>query len=108
MRTGMEAVYTLLDIDRGVPEVWGSTYDVRCLIDATVKLRDGKKLTDMDLPFIQRVALKEVLKKIEGTDLEKFLKAFSQTSPPIQFGPPPECGRALHPETGCRARPFFV
>ena len=29
MRTGMEAVYTLLNIDRGVPEVWGSTYDVR-------------------------------------------------------------------------------
>ena len=77
MRTGMEAVYTLLDIDRGVPEVWGSTYDVRCLIDATVKLRDGKKLTDMDLPFIQRVALKEVLKKIEGTDLEKFLKEYN-------------------------------
>ncbi len=24
MRTGMEAVYTLLDIDRGVPEVWGA------------------------------------------------------------------------------------
>ena len=39
MRTGMEAVYTLLDIDRGVPEVWGSTYDVRALLDATVKLR---------------------------------------------------------------------
>ena len=77
MRTGMEAVYTLLDIDRGVPEVWGSTYDVRCLIDATVKLRDGKKLTDIDLPFIQRVALKEVLKKIEGTDLEKFLKEYN-------------------------------
>ena len=33
----MEAVYTLLNIDRGVPEVWGSTYDVRALIDATVK-----------------------------------------------------------------------
>ena len=28
IRTGMEAVYTLLDIDRGVPEVWGSVYDV--------------------------------------------------------------------------------
>ena len=77
MRTGMEAVYTLLNIDRGVPEVWGSTYDVRSLIDATVKLRDGKKITDMDLPFIQRVALKEVLKKIEGTDLEKFLKEYN-------------------------------
>ena len=76
MRTGMEAVYTLLNIDRGVPEVWGSTYDVRSLIDATVKLRDGKKITEMDLPFIQRVALKEVLKKIEGTDLEKFLKEY--------------------------------
>ena len=46
------------------------------LSDATVKLRDGKKITDMDLPFIQRVALKEVLKKIEGTDLEKFLKEY--------------------------------
>ena len=76
MRTGMEAVYTLLNIDRGVPEVWGSTYDVRSLIDATVKLRDGKKITEMDLPFIQRVALKEVLKKIEGTDLEKFLNEY--------------------------------
>ena len=29
MRTGMEAVYTLLNVDRGVPEVWGSVYDVR-------------------------------------------------------------------------------
>ena len=29
MRTGMEAVYTLLDIDRGVPEVWGSVFDLR-------------------------------------------------------------------------------
>ena len=26
MRTGMEAVYTLLNVDRGVPEVWGSVY----------------------------------------------------------------------------------
>ena len=28
MRTGMESVYTLLDVDRGVPEVWGSKYAV--------------------------------------------------------------------------------
>ena len=33
MRTGMEAVYTLLNVDRGVPEVWGSVYDIRCLLD---------------------------------------------------------------------------
>ena len=43
MRTGMEAVYTLLGVDRGVPEVWGSVYDVRNLLNATVKLRDGHR-----------------------------------------------------------------
>ena len=76
MRTGMVAVYSLLNVDRGVPEVWGSTYDVRCLIDAAVKLRDGKKFTDMDLPLLPRLAMKEALKKIEGTDLEKLLKQY--------------------------------
>ena len=77
MRTGMEAVYTLLNIDRGVPEVGGSTYDVRALLDAAVKLRDGRKLTDMELPLMGRIALKEVLKKIEGTDLEKLLRRYN-------------------------------
>ena len=76
MRTGMVAVYTLLNVDRGVPEVWGSTYDVRSLLDATVKLRDGKKLTDMELPLVERIALKEVLKKVSGTDIEKLLKEY--------------------------------
>ena len=77
MRTGMEAVYTLLNVDRGVPEVWGSTYDLRDLINATVQLRDGKKISDMELPFIEKIALKEVLKKIQGTDIEKFLKEYN-------------------------------
>ena len=77
MRTGMESVYTLLDIDRGVPEVWGSTYDVRDLLNATVKLRDGKKITDMDLPLVQKLALKVVLEKIEHTDIEKLLKEYN-------------------------------
>ena len=77
MRTGMEAVYRLLNIDRGVPEVWGSTYDVRALVDASVKLRDGRKLTDMELPLMGRIALKEALKKLEGTDLEKFLRQYN-------------------------------
>ena len=36
MRTGMEAVYTLLNVDRGVPEVWGSVFDIRALLDDTV------------------------------------------------------------------------
>ena len=76
MRTGMEAVYTLLNVDRGVPEVWGSVFDLRCLLDATVKLRDGKKATDMDLGWMERMALKMALGKIQGTDLEKLLKAY--------------------------------
>ena len=74
MRTGMEAVYTLLDVDRGVPEVWGSTYDVRDLLDATVKLRDGKKITEMDLGLKEKLVLHEALKKIAGTDIEKLLR----------------------------------
>ena len=77
MRTGMEAVYTLLNIDRGVPEVWGSTYDIRDLLNATVKLRDGKKITDMDLTLVQKLALKVVLEKIEHTDIEKLLKEYN-------------------------------
>ena len=73
IRTGMEAVYSLLDIDRGVPEVWGSTYDVRDLVNASVALRDGRKLTDMDLGVVEKLALKELLKKARGTDVEKLL-----------------------------------
>ena len=77
MRTAMEAVYTLLNVDRGVPEVWGSVYDLRALLDATVKLRDGKKVTDMDMNLAQKIALKEVIKRIEGTDIEKLLKEYN-------------------------------
>ena len=76
MRTGMEAVYTLLNVDRGVPEVWGSVYDVRDLLDATVKLRDGKSPADMEFSFIEKLALKKALSKIHGTDLEKLLKEY--------------------------------
>ena len=37
VRTAMEAVYGLLGVDRGVPEVWGSVYDIRELLDSSVK-----------------------------------------------------------------------
>ena len=76
MRTGMEAVYTLLDIDRAVPEVWGSVYDVRDLLNAAAKLRDGRKITDLDLGLKEKLALKEALKAISGTDAEKLLKEY--------------------------------
>ena len=76
MRTGMEAVYTLLNIDRGVPEVWGSTYDIRDLLNASVKLRDGRPLTDMKLNLIDRTAIHELLRRVHGTDIEKLLKDY--------------------------------
>ncbi len=76
IRTAMEAVYTLLDVDRGVPEVWGSVYDIRDLLKAAVALRDGQKITDMDLGIKERIALKEVLKKIDGTEVSKLLRYY--------------------------------
>ena len=76
MRTGMEAVYTLLNIDRGVPEVWGSTYDIRDLLNATIRLRDGKPLTEMHLGFAEKLAVKKVLEKIHNTDVEKLLQEY--------------------------------
>ena len=45
VRTAMEAVYTLLDIERGVPEPWGgSGYDIRALLNSAIVMRDGEKL----------------------------------------------------------------
>ncbi|EFO77101.1 hypothetical protein HMPREF9003_0823 [Bifidobacterium dentium JCVIHMP022] len=76
MRTGMEAVYTLCDVDRGVPEVWGSVYDVRNLLNATVMLRDGKPITDMNLNVIEKTVLKQILKKLEHTDIAMLLKEY--------------------------------
>ena len=76
IRTGMEAVYTLLDIDRGVPEVWGSTFDVRDLLHATVALRDGRPLNDGSMGPVADAALKAAMLKIRGTEIEKLLKKY--------------------------------
>lgn len=74
VRTGMEAVYTLLELDRGVPEVFASAYDVRVLLQATAALLDGRKLTDVKLPVVQKIALNKVLKMMSGTVVEDMLK----------------------------------
>ena len=76
IRTGMEAAYALLGIDRAVPEVWGSVYDVRCLLDATTKLADGKKFAGRDLSLVEKGLADVVLHKIHGTDIEKLLKEY--------------------------------
>ena len=74
MRTGMESVYTLLNVDRGVPEVWGSKYDVRELLRACYYALDKKPLTDAKLSLIEKEAMKIALKKVRGTDIEILLR----------------------------------
>ena len=76
VRTAMEAVYTLLDVDRGVPEVFNSCYDIRVLLDSTSKMMDGKKLTDLKLPFPAELVEKKALKKASGTIVEELLKRY--------------------------------
>ena len=70
VRTAMEAVYGLLGVDRGVPEVWGSVYDVRDLLASSVCLMDGASPLDL-LPG----ALKKPLVHLaRGTVVEKLLR----------------------------------
>lgn len=74
MRSGMEAVYTLLNVDRGVPEVWGSQYDVRELLRAAYYAIDKKSIDEAELNYAEKKAIDFVLKKFKGTDVELLLK----------------------------------
>lgn len=74
VRTAMEAVYGLLGVDRGVPEVWGSVYDIRELLDASVKLMDGKSPLEMELPGPINALKKPLIKKLNKTVIGKVLK----------------------------------
>ena len=73
VRTAMEAVYGLLGIDRGVPEVWDSVYDIRELLDSSVKLMDGKSPLEMNLGPLN-IIKKPLIRSIKGTVIEKLLK----------------------------------
>ncbi len=74
VRTAMEAVYQLLNVDRGIPEVYASAYDLRTLASSVYYLSDKQKLEDLDLSFIKKQALKVGLKKLKGTYLEEILE----------------------------------
>lgn len=69
VRTAMEAVYGLLGVERGVPEVWGSVYDVRALLDAGVCLMDGRSPLDL-LPGVLR---KPLVRAVRGNVVGKVL-----------------------------------
>ena len=75
VRTAMEAVYQLLDIDRGVPEVVASEFDLRVLMEALYELNDRKDLTELaEQNRIQQFALNAFLKKIKNTYIEELLQ----------------------------------
>lgn len=74
VRTAMEAVYTLLNVDRGVPEVFDSIYDIRQLLRAMYYMSDKKKLVDQEMPLPEKLALKRGMKKIKRTWVEELLE----------------------------------
>lgn len=74
VRTAMEAVYTLLDIDRGVPEVFASCFDIRVLLSSSARLMDGRKIYDMKLPFVVKYLEKKGIEKTKGTMIYDMLK----------------------------------
>ncbi|WP_018602618.1 oleate hydratase [Mycobacterium sp. 155] len=69
VRTGMEAAYRLLNIERGVPEPFGSTYDVRKLIEASLHLRDGE---EMHLP-VPEILRKRMMAKVTDNEVGTLL-----------------------------------
>ncbi|WP_282827516.1 oleate hydratase [Gulosibacter sediminis] len=72
VRTGMEAAYQLLGIDRGVPEVFNSTYDLRFLLKATSRLRDGE---EVELPGPKFVG-NRIIKHLDHTQIGQLLTDF--------------------------------
>ena len=76
VRTAREAVYTLLGVDRGVPEVFASCYDVRMLMNSASRLMDGKKLADIKVPFIVRQLEKKAVEKSRGTIIHELLEQY--------------------------------
>jgi len=76
VRTPMEAVYTLLNIERGVPEVFNSTYDIRTLLAAVAPLRDGKGIDIPGPAFLRNL----LLKKLDTTEIGDLLKEYKLIS----------------------------
>ena len=74
IRTGMEAVYTLMDVDRAVPEVWGSQYDVRELLKACYYAVDKKTIDELPLNLKEKFGIDILLKMIKNTDVEQLIR----------------------------------
>ena len=73
VRTGMEAAYQLLGVERGVPEVFNSTYDVRSLLNAASRLRDGEPVA-LPGPHVLR---KRLNKRLETSEIGELLSEYN-------------------------------
>ncbi len=69
-RTAMEAVYVLTGVEKGVPEVYASRYDVRYLLNAASSLLDGEKPEIPLPPLVKR----KLMKVVSDTEVEEILK----------------------------------
>jgi oleate hydratase len=74
VRTAMEAVYQLLAVDRGVPEVFDSSFDIRTILNSIYYLNDKKTLRELPLNKVEKMGLHVFLKKIHGTYLEEIFR----------------------------------
>ena len=75
VRTAMEAVYSLLNVDRCVPEVFNSIYDIRELMRAMYYMNDKQGLAEMDLSLpLPKPVKKALLKKLEKTWLGELMR----------------------------------
>jgi oleate hydratase len=72
VRTAMEAVYTLLNVERGVPETWGSVYDIRAVLNAASLMRDGEPLEAPEL----------IMKLLDPTDIGGLLRKYDKRAVP--------------------------
>ena len=72
VRTAMVATYELLGVERGIPEVFNSTYDLRFLLHATKILADGEQLHLPGPEFAKR----HLVHKFDQTEIGKLLTDF--------------------------------
>jgi oleate hydratase len=96
VRTAMEAVYTLTKLDRDVPVVYPSQYDIRCAVDHMRRFLGVKgKFTKADIPTLNPFKLFGLKKKIAS---------FLNTIPHFPYLYPgrdrsvPEKESVLHPQ----------
>lgn len=74
--TGMEAAYQLLGVDRGVPEVVSSTYDVRTILAALARLHDGTEIERRGSAPVRHL----LKKRITDTEISELLTEYGLMS----------------------------